>query len=89
VDYEYQVQYVNYEPTLAPAELKTKRDMQKSFYIKDEINFIMEDLGISEEAAIEHLNKIKTRSTELGLAPKQPTQTTGLSLKDRLANATV
>lgn len=89
-DYEYQVHYINYEPTLAPSELKTKRDMQKSFFIKDEIDFIKEDLGIdSDEKAIEQLNKIKARATDLGLTTKQPTQTTGLSLKDRLANATV
>jgi len=85
-DYEYQVHYVNYEPTLAPTELKAKRDMQKAFYIKDEVNFVMEDLAISEEKAIEHIQKLKDRSKTLGIEVKQPQATTGLSLKDRVIN---
>jgi len=47
----------------------------------------MEDLGLPEDKAIEQLQKIKTRATDLGLAAKQPT--TGFSLKDRMLNATV
>ncbi len=87
-DYEYVVVYPDYEPTLSPSELKVKREMQKQYYIKDEINFIMEDLGLTEEKAIEHFNNLKQRATELGLNPKQTNQT-GLSLKDRLNNAAV
>lgn len=88
-DYEYQVHYVNYEPTLSPTELTSKRDMQKKYFIKDEVYFVMEDLGITEEEAIEHITKLKARGKDLGIETKAPQSTAGLTLKERMANATV
>ena len=87
-DYEYVCEYQEYEPTLSPSELKIKREMEKQFFINDEVSFVMADKRMTEEDAIAYIQKLKERANTLGLNPK-PTNQTGLSLKDRLNNATV
>ncbi|MFN3269910.1 MAG: hypothetical protein ACK42G_04925, partial [Candidatus Kapaibacteriota bacterium] len=40
-----------------PSQIKTRREMEKQFLIKDEIDFIIEDLGLTEQEAIDYLKK--------------------------------
>lgn len=42
-------------------EIQSERDMQKGYGIKDEIDFIMEDLELTEDQAIEHYKKRRER----------------------------
>lgn len=46
-------------------EILTEREMQKKYFIADEIDFIMQDLDCSEDEAIEHYKKRKQRLNEL------------------------
>jgi len=88
-DYEFYVEFHEYEPTLQPIDKKIKREMQKQYFIKDEVDFVMEDLGLTEEEATEHITARKQRMKELGLNTgviAEPPKV--LSLRDRLLNAT-
>jgi hypothetical protein len=66
-----------------------KKTQKVKYFIKDEVYFVMEDLGITEEEAIEHITKLKARGKDLGIETKAPQSTAGLTLKERMANATV
>lgn len=53
------------KPYETSTDKKTRREMEKANYIKDEVDFVMEDLELSEEDAIEHITVRKERMKKL------------------------
>ena len=63
--YTFNIQLNDANDRLAAAELKALREMQVQYRIADPITFIMQDLEMTEEQAIEHYRKISARMSEI------------------------
>ncbi len=83
---------VKFNPTKSyeePSQIKIRREMEKEFMIKDEIDFIMEDLGLTEEEAIKYLQKRLERQDLINeyknkLSVESNEEQNSLSLVERL-----
>ena len=63
--YTFNVQLNDANDRLPANELKALRDMQVQYRIADPITFIMQDLEMTEEQAVEHYKKISARMSEI------------------------
>jgi len=70
--YKFKVQLNDQNITKSPADIKAEREMQKAYGIADEIDFIMADLELTEEEAIEHFKKRKERMNMITAGTTQP-----------------
>lgn len=62
---EFEVIYGKNKPAESVNDLKARREMEKQYYIKDEVDFVTEDNNFtSEKEAMEHINKRKSRSSQ-------------------------
>lgn len=56
---EFDVQYSEEKPSETVADKNTRREMEKKYYIKSDLDFIMEDREVDEKEAMEILEKNK------------------------------
>jgi len=70
--YKFKIQLNDQNIMKSPADIKAEREMQKAYGIADEIDFIMQDLELTEEEAIEHFKKRKERMNMIETGTKQP-----------------
>jgi hypothetical protein len=66
-DGEFEVEYGENKAKESESDKKIRMERQKAFGIKDEIDFIMEELELSEEDAMEYYKARKQRAILLGM----------------------